>query len=157
MYCDDSRVTQVDPKEVVVSLTYNLSSSLELTPLAPVGQTRLHLILQESQNINYTFIFLPIFPSSFLASLPLNTLFPIIVLCIIQPLQLYRLCVTTEVNQPWKWMCINNLSLHPLPSPLPIPLSAFHRIRIIQIYAVALATSVALVPLICFPGSLLSK
>ena len=68
MYCDDSRVTQVDAKEVVVSLPYNLSPPPKLIPLAPVGQTRLHLILQESQNVNYTLIFLPIFPSFLLLS-----------------------------------------------------------------------------------------
>jgi len=72
MYCDDSRVTQVEAKEVVVSLPSDLSPSHKLTPLALLGETRLHLILQESQNLNYTFIYLPIFPSFFLAFL-LNT------------------------------------------------------------------------------------
>ena len=37
VYCDDSRVTQVDPKEVVVSLPLRLLSSLELTLLALPG------------------------------------------------------------------------------------------------------------------------
>jgi hypothetical protein len=73
VYCDDSRVTHVDAKEVVVSLPCPVLPLVKLTPLPP-GQTRLHLILQESQNLNYTLIFLPIFPAFFLASLPLNTL-----------------------------------------------------------------------------------
>ena len=155
MYCDDSRVTQVDAKEVVVSLPYDLSPLHKLTPLAPLGQARLHLILQESQNLNYTFIFLFIFPS-FFASLPLNTSFPVIVLCIIQPLQPYRLYVTTEETGHGKWMCINNIFPHPPLVLLSLPLSPSNRIRITQVYAVALATSAVLVPFMCFPGSLLS-
>ena len=74
MYCDDSRVTQVEAKEVVVSLPREPPPLHKLTPFALVGKTRLHLILQESQNINYTFIYLPIFPSCLL--LPSCTLHP---------------------------------------------------------------------------------
>ena len=38
MYCDDSRVTQVEAKEVVVSLPYNFPPSHELTPIASQGK-----------------------------------------------------------------------------------------------------------------------
>ena len=77
MYCDDSRVTQVEAKEVVVSLPREPPPLHKLTPFALVGKTRLHLILQESQNINYTFIYLPIFPSCLLASPLLHTPSPL--------------------------------------------------------------------------------
>ena len=45
MYCDDSRVTPVDAKEVVVSLQYRCCSPTILTPLTLPGQARLHLVL----------------------------------------------------------------------------------------------------------------
>jgi len=76
MYCDDSRVTQVEAKEVVVSLQYHLLPFARAHIARSIGEARLHLILQESQNINYTFIYLPIFPSRLLACSLSPTLHP---------------------------------------------------------------------------------
>ena len=107
MYCDDSRVTQVDPKEVVVSLQRYLSLTSTLADVChPLGQTRLHLILQEDQSLNYTLIFLHIFTSSFLASFPYTPHPCRRVIYYIQSLQLYRLWVTTKETNHGKWICV---------------------------------------------------
>jgi hypothetical protein len=81
MYCDDSRVTPVDSKEVIVRLPFFLFVPTKLTPLTLSGQTCLHLILQESQNLNYTFIFLLILHLRFLLHPPTLVIMLCIILC----------------------------------------------------------------------------
>lgn len=50
LYCDDSRITTADPKDVVVSVIHLLALRCRLT--LPSGSSGLHLILQEDENLS---------------------------------------------------------------------------------------------------------
>lgn len=103
MYCDDSRVTPVEAKEVVVSLPYHRLSH----QAHPAHPTRVNPLtsytIRESKSKLYVHIssHIPIFVPCFIA----QSLSPC---CALSFTIIYRLCITTQ--KLTMDMCINNLS-----------------------------------------------